>query len=72
MHLQGMDLNSFFLDAIDHEVIKVRPMPTIKTAFLAMALCQKLPRPSYKSYVNNISLCQACFLKSKFPWLKIF
>ena len=67
-----MDLNSFFLDAIDREAIKVRMMPTIKSAFLVMALCQKLPRPSYKSYVNNISLCQACFLKLKFPWLKIF
>ena len=66
MRLQGMDLNSFFLDAIDHEVIKVVPMPTIKTAFLVMALCQKLPRPSYKSNVNNISHCQACFFKLKF------
>ena len=72
MRLQGMDQNSFFLDAIDHEVIKVRPTPTIKTAFLVMALCQKLPRPSFKSYVDNMSLFQACFLKLKFPWLKIF
>ena len=31
---------------------------------------QKLPKPSFKSYVNNISLCQACFLKLKFPCLK--
>ena len=37
-----------------------------------MALHQKLPRPSYKSNVNNISHCQACFLKLKFPWLKNF
>ena len=37
-----------------------------------MALCQKLPTPSYKSNVNNISHCQACFLKLKFPWQKIF
>ena len=72
MRLQGMDQNSFFLDAIDHKAIKVRSMPTIKTAFLVMALRQKLPRPSFKSYVNNISLCQACFSKLKFPWLKIF
>ena len=72
MRLQGMDLNSFFLDAIDREAIKVELTPTIKTAFLAMALRQKLPRPSYKSNVNNISHCQACFLKLKFPWLKIF
>ena len=55
--------NSFFLDAINHEAIKVGSMPTIKTTFLVMALCQKLPRPSFKSYVNNISLCQTCFLK---------
>ena len=72
MRLQGMDLNSFFIDAIYHETIKVRLTPTIKTAFLVMALCKKLPRLSYKSYANNISLCQACFLKLKFPWLKIF
>ena len=48
MRLQGMDQKSFFLDAIDHEAIKVGPMPTIKTAFLVMALCQKLPKPSLK------------------------
>ena len=72
MQLQGMDLNSFFLDAIDHEAIKVVQMPSIKTAFLAMALCQKLPRPSYTSNINNTSHCQTCFLKLKFPWLKIF
>ena len=72
MRLQGMDQNNFFLDAINHKAIKVRPTPTFKTAFLVMALCQKLSRPSFKSYVNNIWLCQACFLKLKFPWLKIF
>ena len=37
-----------------------------------MALHQKLPRPSFKSYINNILLCQVCLLKLKFPWLKIF
>ena len=67
-----MAQSSFFLDAIDREAIKVGPTPTIKTAFLVMALRQKLPEPSFKSYVNNISLCQAYFLKLKFPWLKIF
>ena len=67
-----MDLNSFFLDAIDCEAIKVVLMLTSKTVFLAMVLRQKLPRPSYKSNVNNISHCQACLLKLKFPWLKIF
>ena len=41
MWLQGMDLNSFFVDAIDCEAIKVALMPTIKTTFLAMALRQK-------------------------------
>ena len=71
MRLQNMDLNSFFLNAIDCEAIKVAPTPTSKTVFLAMALRQKLPRPSYKSNVNNISHCQAYFLKLKFPWQKI-
>ena len=70
MRLQGMDQNSFFVDAINCEAIKVKPMSTIKTAFLVMVLHQKLPRRSFKSYVNNISLCQADFLKLKFPWLK--
>ena len=46
MQLQDMDQNSFFLDAIDCKAIKVGPTPTIKTAFLAMALCQKLPLSS--------------------------
>ena len=67
-----MDLNSFFLDVINHEAIKVTLMPTIKTAFLVMVLCQKLPRPSYKNNVNNISHCQAfleieIFLAENFP-----
>ena len=70
MHLQGMDQNNF-LDAIDHEAIKVKTMPTIKTAFLKIALRQKLHRHFLKD-VNNISHCQACFLTLKFPWLKIF
>ena len=70
MRLQGMDLNSFFVDTIDREAIKVAPTPTIKTAFLVMALCQKLPRPSYKS--NDNKPCQACFLNLKFPWQKVF
>ena len=72
MRLQGMYQNSFFLDAIDRETMKVGPMPNIKTAFLIIALHQKLSRPSFKSNANNISHCQACFLKLKFPWLKIF
>ena len=40
MRLQDMDQNSFFLEAIDREAIKVGPTPSIKTAFLAMALRQ--------------------------------
>ena len=40
MRLQSMDLNSFFLDAIYREAIRVAPTPTIKTTFLAMALHQ--------------------------------
>ena len=58
MQVQGMDQNS---STIDCEAIKIGPMPTIRTAFLVMELCQKLSRPSFKSYVNNISLCEACF-----------
>ena len=72
MRLQGMDLNSFFLDDIDRKAIKVAPTPTTKTAFLVMELRQKLPRSSYKINVNNIPHCQACFLKLKFPSHKIF
>ena len=48
MRLQGMDQNSFFVDAIDREAIKVELMPTIKTSFLVMALRQKLYKPSFK------------------------
>ena len=57
MRLQGMNLNSFFHNTIDCEAIKVGPTLTIKTAFLVLALHQKLPRPSYKSNINNISYC---------------
>jgi len=39
-------------------ITKQQPMPT------------KLPRPSYKSYVNNISLFEACFSKLKFQLSK--
>ena len=63
MRLKEMDQNSFFLDAIYHEAIKVELKSTIKTTFLVIALCQKLPRYSFKSCVDNISLCQACFLE---------
>ena len=63
MRLQGMDQNSFFLDAIDREAIKCGPTLTLKTACLIMALRQKLPRPSFKNYINNISLCQVYLLK---------
>ena len=36
MQAQGMDQNSFFLDTIDHEAIKIWPTPTIRTTFLVM------------------------------------
>ena len=72
MRLQGMDQNSFILDAISRKAKKVGLTPTITTAFLVMALLQKLPRPFFKSYVNNILLCEVCFLKLKFLRLKIF
>ena len=71
MRLRGMDQNSFFLDAINHEAIKVGPTPTIKTAFLVMALRQKLPKPSFKSYVNNFSL-SSLFLEVEISMPEIF
>ena len=63
MQVQGMDQNSFFLNAINHEAIKSGVTPTIRIAFLVIESCQKLPRPSFKSYVNNISL--SLFLEVK-------
>ena len=33
---------SFIQDAFDHEAVKVRPTPTIRTAFLVMAPHQNL------------------------------
>ena len=72
MQIQDMAQNSFIQDAINHEAIKVELMPTITTAFLVMVSCQKLPRPSFTSYVNNISLCEACFLNLKFSLAEIF
>ena len=71
MQVQGMDRYRFFLDAIDCEAIKIGSMAIIRTAFLVMETHQKLSRPSFKNYVN-ISLCEACFLKLKFPWRKNF
>ena len=47
-------------------------MPIIRTSYLVMTSHQKLPRPSFKSYVNNISLCEACFFKLKFPLAENF
>ena len=73
MLTQDMAQNSFIQNAINHEAIKVKPIPTIRTAFLELAPYQKLPRPSFKSYVNNnISLCEAYFLKLKFSLAKNF
>ena len=68
-----MDLNSFFLNAIDHEAIKVAPMPNSKTAFLAMALRQKLPRHSYKSNVNPFTaeFSDALYNASEKPFYQI-
>ena len=55
-----MDQNSFFLDIIEHEMIKFGLTYTIRTIFLVMPSFQKLPRPAFiKSYVNNVSLCKA-------------
>ena len=48
------------------------PTPTIRTAFLVMASHQKLPRPSFKIYVNNISLCKVCSLELKFSLTENF
>ena len=72
MLTQDMAQNSFIQDAINHEAIKVELTATITTAFLEMASYQKLLTPSFKSYVNNISLCEAYFLKLKFSLAKNF
>ena len=48
MQIQDMAQNSFIQDAIDHEAIKSWLTPTTTTAFLVMASCQKLTRPSFK------------------------
>ena len=55
MRLQGMDLNSFFLDAIDREAIKVGLTPIIETAFLVMVLWQ--------NYLDLIKVMLSHFVK---------
>ena len=69
MRLQGMDQNSFFLDAIDREAIKMWANSHLQNCLSNNGIT---PKTSFKSYFNNISLCQVYFLKLKFPWLKIF
>ena len=64
--------SSFWLYSLAKPYKKFWPTSTIRTVFLAMASHQKLPRPSFKSYVNNISLCEVCFLKLKFPLAENF
>ena len=56
MKIQDIAQNNFIQDAINHEAIKVGLMPIIRTSYLGMASHQKLPRPSFKSYVNYIYL----------------
>ena len=56
----------------NREAIKMRADSRYQNCVYNNAITPKLPRPSFKSYINNISLCQVCFLKLKFPWLKIF
>ena len=58
MRLRDMDQNSLFLDAIDREAIKVGPTPTIKTAFLVMAL-----RQNYLSLLLKVMLIISHFVK---------
>ena len=48
--IKGMYKNSMLLDTIDREAIKIRAMPTIRTAFLVTASYQDL---LFKSYANN-------------------
>ena len=48
MQLQSMYQNSFLLDAINCEAIKVKLTLTITTAFLVTASCQKLRRSFFK------------------------
>ena len=54
MRLQGMDLNSFFLDTIGRKTIKVMPMPAIKTPFLAMALLKNYLDLLIKLIISHI------------------
>ena len=46
MRLQHTAQNSFFMDAIDREAMKVAPTPTVITASLAKNMMLKLLRPS--------------------------
>ena len=41
-----------------------------QNCLLSNAIMLKLPRPSFKSYIYNISLCEACFLKLKYPLIE--
>ena len=52
--ITGYGPKQLLSDTIDREAIKVGPTPAIKTAFLVMALCQKLRSPYCKSYVNPL------------------
>ena len=56
--LQGMDQNSFLLDSISRKAIKVGLMPTIKTAFLVMALHQ-----NYLDLLLKVMLVISHFVK---------
>ena len=62
---QSMDQNSFFLDAIDQEAINNQADTHHQNCLPSNDI---MPKSTFKSYVNNISLCKACF---KFCWPKI-
>ena len=58
--------NFTVVDVANQEAIKFRADAHPQNCLSVNNIALKLPRPSYKSYVNNISLFEACFLKLKF------
>ena len=57
------------MDVIDREVIKIGSMYIIKITFLVMVHHAK----SYLDFFLKVmSLCEACFFKSKFSLAEIF
>ena len=71
MRIQDMAQNSFIQEAISCEAIKSWANAHHQNSLFSNGITPKLPRP-FKSYVKNISLYKAYFLKLKFPLAKTF